>query len=103
MRFPKLVGNVVKVAALGACAYVALNWQSMSGSGDDVEKFARSACLDATGSRFNVTRIRVYDTAKNANGYVVRISVTLADGEAAKVVCLTTPQGRVRDVTIDVR
>jgi hypothetical protein len=103
MQVRKHIGDVLKLGAIVAIVYLALNWQQMSGSGDDVEAFAQSACIDATEGAFDVTRTRIYDTAKNANGYVVRISVTLANGEPAKVICLTTPQGGVRDITIDVR
>ena len=103
MRIRQLVGNAVKVAVLGACAYIAINWQSIGGSADDREEFAGSECVDATRSRFEVTRAKVYSSASNANGFTVRLNVTLANGEQAKVVCLTTPQGGVRDVSIDVR
>lgn len=103
MQARKHIGDALKLGAIVAGVYVAMNWQQISGSGDDVEAFAQSACIDATEGGFDVTKTRVYDTAKNANGYVIRISVTLANGEPAKVICLTTPQGRVRDITIDVR
>lgn len=103
MKVRQFVGNAIKIGVLAACVYVAMNWPSISGSGDGVEAFAKSACLDATNGRFDVTKSRVYDLAPNANGYVVRLSVTLANGDPAKVVCLTTPQGGVRDITIDVR
>ena len=103
MKVRQLVGSAIKIGVLAVCVYVAMNWKSISGSGDGVEGFAKSACLDATNSRFDVTKTRVYDLAANANGYVVRLSVTLANGEPARVLCLTTPHGGVRDITIDVR
>ena len=73
----------------------------MDGSGDGSTAHVESACRDAIGSRFDVTRIKVFGVAENSNGYTVRASGTLANGTSAKLVCLASRNGSVRDVTIE--
>jgi hypothetical protein len=40
---------------------------------------------------------------ENRNGYTVRASGALEDGKTARLVCLTSKNGRVSDVTIEHR
>jgi len=62
---------------------------------------AESACRDAINSRFDITRITISRVTGNSNGYTVRASGTLANGGMARLVCVTTTNGSVRDVTIE--
>ena len=99
----RLVGNLIKAAILLAGIYVIVKWAPIEMQADDKAEFAESACRDAARARYDVSTVRVYDVSKTNNGYVVRITVTLARGTPAKVVCLTNSNGGVRDISIDER
>jgi hypothetical protein len=101
MMIGKLFGNVFKAALLCAGIYVVLNWESIRPGGGEVEAFARKACIDEIGARFDTKTVRAYEVTENNSGYVVRASATLAKGPTAKVVCLTNSNGGVREVMID--
>ena len=47
-----------------------------------------------------MTRVSISRISENSNGYTVRASGTLSNGGTARLVCLTSPNGSVRDVTI---
>jgi hypothetical protein len=96
-------GNLVKLALAGACLYAAVKWHGSTGASGDVVAFARAACIDEIEARFDVSNVSAYDVTRNSSGFVVRASVTLKKGAAAKVVCLTNPHGGVRNVSIDER
>ena len=69
--------------------------------GDDVQEFAERACVSAVRERYNVSRVSPYSITKNSNGYVVRATATLDKGGNAKISCLTSEHGGVRDIVIN--
>lgn len=103
MKIRQGMGSLLRLGIIVACVYGAWKWHDGGSSGSDVKAFARSACADAARERYNVSNVRSYDVGKNANGYVVRATVTLPRGDAAKVVCLTNENGGIRDVSINER
>jgi hypothetical protein len=103
MSIRQSIGGLLKLAVVVACGYGIWVWQGGASSGDDVREFARRACADEVRARYNVSNVRSYDIDENANGFVVRVTVTLPRGDAAKVVCLTNRNGGVRDLTIEER
>lgn len=103
MNISKAIGNIVKAAILIGIAYGVLNWQDINLTDDGVKGFAEKACISEITQRFNVTTVRAYAINENSNGYVVRVTATLAKGNTAKVVCLTNFHGGVRDITIEER
>ena len=88
---------------LGAVAYGVWYWQTMDKVGAGSTAHAESACLDAINSRFDMTRVSISRVTENSNGYTVRASGALRNGTSARVVCLTSPNGTVRDVSIEHR
>lgn len=48
-----------------------------------------------------MTRVSISRITGNSNGFTVRASGTLRNGTSARLVCLTSPNGTVRDVTIE--
>ena len=82
---------------------MALNWQPFELGESDMERAAKSACVDAARGRYDVTSARAYKVRENSNGYTVLVTVVLKDGDPAQVTCLTNSRGSVRDVSIDVR
>lgn len=94
---------MVAIAAVCAAIYVALNWQTFESGESDVERAAKSACVDATRGRYDVKSARAYRVRENSNGYTVLVTVVLEDGDPAQVTCLANSRGSVRDVSIDVR
>ena len=103
MRFRQTAGNIVAIAAVGVGIYMALNWQTFESGESEVERAAKSACVDATRGRYDVTSARAYKVRANSNGYTVLITVVQKNGDPAQVTCLTSARGSVRDVSIDVR
>ncbi len=99
----QVVGNILKLAVVLGLGYMIYTWQAGDGQDREVTEFASSACLDEAARRYDVANARVYDVAKNARGYAVRITVTLNRGQSAKVTCLTNPHGGVTDMAIDER
>ena len=97
------LGNLVKLALLCGGAYLAFNWYSGTSSGSEVEEFAKSACLDATKRRMEVSSARVYEVTESSRGFVVRITATLVRGTPVKVACVTNAHGGVTDLDIDER
>lgn len=65
------------------------------------EAHAERACRDAINERFNLTGVKVYKITENTSGYTVRASGILRNGGSARLVCLASPNGTVRDVTIE--
>lgn len=95
-----LFDTIIKIALLGAIAYGIWYWQTTGGEGAGSTAHAESACRDAINSRFDMTRVSISRIAENSNGYTVRASGTLSSGGTARLVCLTSPNGTVTDVTI---
>ena len=86
---------------LGVCIYAFVKWEFDSPKDNGSREFAEQACVDAIGDRFDTTSIRPYSVNKNSNGYIVRASVTLANGKPAKTYCLTNEHGGVEEVGIE--
>ena len=103
MKVSDAIGDIIKVAFLVGIIYGAMKWQDIDLPGDDVKEFAESACVTEIRHRFDVTTVNAYAVNENSNGYVVRASVTLANGNIAKVNCLTNTHGGVKDITIEER
>ena len=103
MNISKAIGSIVKAAILIGIAYGILNWQDINLTDDGVRDFAENACISEITQRFNVTTVRAYAINENSNGYVVRVTATLAKGNTAKVTCLTNVHGGVRDISIEER
>lgn len=97
------LGNLVKLALFCGGAYLAYNWYSDSSGTDEVAEFAKSACLDATRRRVDISGARVYEVTESSRGFVVRISATLTRGKPVKVACVTNTHGGVTDLDIDER
>lgn len=97
------IHTVVKLGLIAGCAYALYQWAPVNTGDDGSVEFAREACADETRARFDVSGLRVYDVKQSNDGFVVNISVTLGNSNAAKVVCLTNRHGSVRDVMIDER
>ena len=89
------------MALLGVCIYAFVKWEFDSSSDSDSRNFAEQACVDAIRDRFDTKSIRPYAVNKNSNGYVVRASVTLANGNPAKTYCLTNEHGGVEEVGLE--
>ena len=103
MRISQVVGNVVKLALLGAIAYGVIKWQGMGTQDSEATAFAERACVDAAGTRYDVTGVRPTSIKKSNDGFVVRLTVTTATGNPAMVICLANEYGGVRDVSIEER
>ena len=103
LRVREITGSLFKLALLCACVYAATKWQAGDFQGSDIKAFAKNACEDEVRSRFNVSRVSVYDLKANSNGYTVRASATLTRGTPIRIVCLANHQGGIRDITVDER
>ena len=100
MRIGQSINAALKVAMLCALIYGVVKWQSGKPGADDDAEVAEKACIGAIGARFNTNSVRSYAVNKNNNGYVIRASISLASGAPAKVYCLASDQGSVRDIGI---
>lgn len=96
-----LVDTLVKIALLGAIAYGIWYWQAIDGEGDASTTHAERACRDAINARFDLTRVNIFEVTGTGSGYTVRASGTLRNGSTARLVCLATRNGSVRDVSIE--
>jgi hypothetical protein len=103
MTIRESIGSLFKVAVVGACVYGFVKWGPLETENDDIGDFAERDCIDEIRSRYDVSRISVYELSKRDDGYAVRASVTLARGPVAKATCLTNRQGGVREVVLDER
>ena len=103
MKIRDTIGSLIKVAVVGACVYGFVKWGPLESGNDDTGDFAESACIDEIRSRYDVSRVSVYELSKRDNGYAVRASVTLTRGPIAKVTCVTNRHGGVRDIVVDER
>jgi hypothetical protein len=104
MKIGKTIGGIIKAALLVGLIYAVVTWRDVDKvDDDDVRDFAEQACITEIGHRYNVSKARVYAVNENNNGYTVRVTVTLAKGNIAKVNCLTNTHGGVKDITIEER
>lgn len=103
MKIKQTIGTLIKLALAGACVYAYLNWDSIGAQNNDAKRFAESACADAIRKRFDAQSMDIYKIAENSNGYTVRAAAALPNDRRVKVVCLTTRQGGVRDISLEER
>ena len=103
MTINQTIGTLIKLALAGACVYAYLNWDSIGEQDNDAKRFAESACADAIRKRFDAQNIDTYKIAENNNGYTVRAGAALPNDRRVKVVCLTTRQGGVREISLEER
>lgn len=97
------ISSVVKLGLIAAAVYVLWNWNSDNSGADDLSAYAEKSCVDEIRSRFDTTTVRANSVRENANGFVVRATMTLARGNKASVTCLTNELGSVRDVMVEER
>jgi hypothetical protein len=97
----RTISNLVVLAIIVGGAYYLWNWKSASTGSSEAMAYAEESCVSEIRGRFDTTTVRSNSVKKNANGYVVKGSMTLARGNVAKVTCLTNEHGRVRDVSVD--
>lgn len=96
-----LLANVIRIAVVGAVAYGIWVWQTGAGEDGELREFARHACVEAMRSRYDTARINAYEVDKTATGFTVRASVVLANDRRARVVCVTSPGGGVRTMSLE--
>ncbi len=103
MKIGETIGNILKAILLCGFIYGIVKWEFIKPQDDDVSDFAEKACVDEIGNRFDTSTVRAYSVNETNNGYVVRVSVTLARGTTARVYCLTYAHGGVKEITIEER
>ena len=103
MNIGASIGNAIKVALVLGCVYAFVKWEFTETQDDDARGFAEKACIDEIEGRFDTSTVRIYAVNETNNGYVVRATVTLARGTAAKVYCLTNTHGGVEEIMIEER
>ena len=86
---------------LAAIAYGIWYWQGKNDAAAGPAAHAESACRDAIRRRYDLSRVSVTRVTENSNGFTVRASGTLDNGGSARLVCLTSRNGTVRDLTIE--
>ena len=103
MRIQTALGHIFKAAVLVAGFYAVLNWETITSSKNDAKSFAERACITGISDRYKVSGVKPYSIKENSNGFVVRASINLPNGSAAKVFCLTNSHGGVQEITIEQR
>jgi hypothetical protein len=101
MKVGEAIGDILKVALVCGCIYALVKWNFNATHEDEISDYAKQVCVSETGDRFETTSLKAYAVDKTNNGYVVRISVTLARGTPAKVYCLTNEHGGVEEIRIE--
>ena len=101
MKIGETIGNILKAILLCGFIFGIMKWEFIKPQDDDVRDFAKKACVDEISDRFDASTVRAYSVNETNNGYVVRVSVTLARGTTARVYCLTNAHGGVREITIE--
>ena len=100
MTVSAIIGNIGKIAVLGAGIYAFMNWDFNGSQDNDNSAHAEQVCTDAIKSRFNTRSANVYRVSDSGQGFVVRASITLSNGRQAKVYCLTNSYGGVDELRI---
>jgi hypothetical protein len=101
MRIGETISSIVKIAVVVACVYAFLKWQFTEPQLDEIGQFAEKACVDQMIGRYNAKAAKVYSVKKNESGYVVRASLTFANGTPARVYCLANNQGGVKELILE--
>lgn len=100
MKLGSAVNNLLQLAFIGACVYLAVTWGFGGGSDDPAVGRAESACLDAIEMRYGKRPGKAYAVDPNSSGFVVRASITVRDRTPAKVYCLANEHGGVEELRI---
>jgi hypothetical protein len=96
----RAISNLIVFAIIVAGVYYLWNWKFGSTGANELMRYAEMSCVDEVRSRFDTTTVKANSVRENANGFVVRATMTLARGDRARVTCLTNRNGAVMDVTV---
>ena len=99
----RAISNLIVLAMIAGGVYYLWNWQFGSAGNDEAASYAETSCVDAIRSRYDTTTVKANSVRENANGFVVRATMTLARGDMARATCLTNDNGTVRDIVVDER
>ena len=94
------IGNIIKIAVLGACIYAFVTWEFNGPQENDNSAYAERVCADAIRGRFNTRSVNVYAVSESDKGFVVRAAITLPKGWPAKISCLKTGTGGDEEIRI---
>ena len=103
MKIAASIGSLLKLAILCGAIYALVIWKFNGPENTGNSAYAEQACADAIGGRFDASPVNVYAVSKSDKGYVVRASITLPNGNPAKVYCLTNKFGGVEEIRINER
>ena len=103
MKIAASIGSLLKLAILCGAIYALVIWKFNGPENTGNSAYAEQACADAIGGRFDTSSVSVYAISKSDKGYVVRASITLPNGNPAKVYCLTNEFGGVEEIRINER
>ena len=103
MRIGAFIGNILKAALVVGAVYAFMQWKVDEPRDDDVRSFAERDCVNEIRNRFDTSTVSVYAIKESNDGYVVRATVTLAKGTTAKVYCLTSSHGGVKEIMVEER
>ena len=100
MTVSESIGNLIKIAVVGAGIYAFMNWEFNGSLDNGNSAQAEQVCVDAIRGRFNTRGVNVYRVSESGQGFVVRASITTSNGRQAKVYCLTNSYGGVDELRI---
>ena len=94
------IKNLVVLAIIMAGAYYLWNWNYGGAGSNEFMDYAERSCVDAIRNRFDATAVSSNSVRENADGFVIRATITLERGGTARVTCLTNQRGSVTDVSV---
>lgn len=97
------IRNALVLALIGWGAWTLWHWQFGGGNDGAMAAAAQRSCVDEARSRYSVSGVRAHSVEPNANGFVVKGTMTLARGGNVKLTCLTNHNGRVTQVMVEER
>ena len=103
MKIVASIGSLLKLAILCGAIYALVIWKINGPENTGNSAYAEQACADAIGGRFDTSSVNVYAVSKSNEGFVVRASIMLTNGNQAKVFCLTNEFGGVEEIRINER
>jgi thioredoxin reductase len=96
----RTISNLAVLALIVAGVYFFWTGEFGSASMDQMMNHAEKSCVDEVRSRYDTTTVKANSVRENANGFVVKVTLTLARGKIARATCLTNHKGSVTDVTV---
>ena len=96
----RTISNLAVLALIVAGVYFFWTGEFGSAGMDQMMNHAEKSCVDEVRSRYDTTNVKANSVQKNANGFVVKVTLTLACGNTARATCLTNHNGSVTDVSI---